>query len=114
MKESGIKHTLAPAPLADWYVDMTIDRMPNSQWSGQSATAAIAVVQLGFAMSLAPASLWLLISGICEQHSVRTYIYMCVYAWLRPEIRQRKLRSEERRDGKECVSTSRSRCSPYH
>src|SRR3546814_11406935 len=24
------------------------------------------------------------------------------------------LRSEERREGKECVSTCRSRCSPYH
>src|SRR3546814_16639965 len=31
-----------------------------------------------------------------------------------PELAKRIDRSEERRVGKECVSTCRSRCSPYH
>src|SRR3546814_3445124 len=37
-----------------------------------------------------------------------------VVAGVRLDIRQRLLRSEERRVGKECVSTCRSRWSPYH
>src|SRR3546814_9224720 len=34
--------------------------------------------------------------------------------WREPEARLRPERSEERRVGKECVSTCRSRWSPYH
>src|SRR3546814_2559081 len=43
-----------------------------------------------------------------------------MYGWLRPKIvipvhgEMRHMRSEERRVGKECVSTCRSRWSPYH
>src|SRR3546814_17559690 len=33
---------------------------------------------------------------------------------VRPEAERRSVRSEERRVGKECVSTCRSRWSPYH
>src|SRR3546814_12346818 len=36
------------------------------------------------------------------------------YVVYSPEAKQRLLRSEERRVGKECVSTCRSRWSPYH
>src|SRR3546814_20333528 len=38
------------------------------------------------------------------------------YLWLRPgdRLTARHIRSEERRVGKECVSTCRSRWSPYH
>src|SRR3546814_20527677 len=35
-------------------------------------------------------------------------------AGLKTDSRGRLVRSEERRVGKECVSTCRSRCSPYH
>src|SRR3546814_19880590 len=38
-------------------------------------------------------------------------LYVIVLSWLRPKAAPR---SEERRVGKECVSTCRSRWSPYH
>src|SRR3546814_19072235 len=34
--------------------------------------------------------------------------------WIPPELYPRESRSEERRGGKECVSTCRSRWSPHH
>mmetsp|Transcript_38650 Transcript_38650/g.125011 ORF Transcript_38650/g.125011 Transcript_38650/m.125011 type:complete len:345 (+) Transcript_38650:533-1567(+) len=43
----------APAPEAAWYVDMMTRRVPNCSCSGASAMSAMAVVQFGFAMSLA-------------------------------------------------------------
>ncbi len=41
---------LAPAPLVAWYVLTIMRRTPNARCRGHTATAAIAVVQFGFAM----------------------------------------------------------------
>src|SRR3546814_2124932 len=38
----------------------------------------------------------------------------CCSSWERAWLRSDSMRSEERRVGKECVSTCRSRWSPYH
>ncbi len=40
----------APAPLVAWYVDTIMRFTPYARWMGHTATAAMAVVQLGFAM----------------------------------------------------------------
>src|SRR3546814_6654292 len=42
------------------------------------------------------------------------YAAMCTQCHLKPGMKDSELRSEERRVGKECVSTCRSRWSPYH
>src|SRR3546814_12724556 len=51
-----------------------------------------------------------IIPGIAAQHQALPahgyHIILCTYHW--------RIRSEERRVGKECVSTCRSRWSPYH
>src|SRR3546814_13239533 len=51
--------------------------------------------------------------GLSAFDAIKTDI---LYAELAPgeQLRLRVLRSEERRGGKECVSTCRSRWSPYH
>src|SRR3546814_8825558 len=60
-------------------------------------------------------------SDVCSSDLLEnpaTYIWYQESTWREPdfiqEIAQRTGRSEERRVGKECVSTCRSRWSPYH
>src|SRR3546814_13990367 len=50
-------------------------------------------------------------STVKDERSLRDY---CLGAYRPPQDGDRATRSEERRVGKECVSTCRSRWSPYH
>src|SRR3546814_15637479 len=54
------------------------------------------------------------ICGPPVRRSIRSWQRLLSAALGRPDLRHRTGRSEERRVGKECVSTCRSRWSPYH
>ena len=56
--------SLAPAPLAAWYVDATIRLTLYFRWRGKRGMRRIVAAQLGEAASLAPRNACALISGM--------------------------------------------------
>src|SRR3546814_6297989 len=56
---------------------------------------------------------WIEVRRIGENGTVNAYVLNDRVVWSGPRVGLR-YRSEERRVGKECVSTCRSRWSPYH
>src|SRR3546814_8125553 len=86
--------------ISDWSSDVCSSDLPNTTWSPPSTWSAMSA-----STTLLSASL----SSSCEG-----WLYMISRSNAVIDLRLLNHRSEERRVGKECVSTCRSRWSPYH
>src|SRR3546814_11507128 len=100
--------------ISDWSSDVCSSDLMNFSTTLQMLPRAVPTVQWRLVMALFIPSLFGIPLGLILLHSVDAVALRRLIAVVVTIVSVILLRSEERRVGKECVSTCRSRWSPYH
>src|SRR3546814_4142896 len=96
-----------------FFKQKTAYEMRISDWSSDVCSSDLEVLDL--LEDKSEPALLLILDGVTDPHNLGACLRTADAAGVHAVIAPRdKARSEERRVGKECVSTCRSRWSPYH